>query len=44
MHTQARRPTLTYYSSLQIVAELPEVFEAPPYGDIFEALEKAERS
>ncbi len=30
--------------SLQIIAELPEVFEAPPYSDIFEAMEKAERS
>ena len=29
--------------SLKIVRELPEVFEAPPYSDFFEAMEKAER-
>ncbi len=29
--------------SVRIVAELPELFEAPPYSDFFEAMEKAEQ-
>jgi hypothetical protein len=30
--------------SIRIVAELPDVFPALPYSDLFEAMEKAERS
>ncbi len=29
--------------SVRIVEELPEAFEAPPYSDFFEAMERAER-
>ncbi len=30
--------------SIRIVAELPEVFAAPPYSDFFVAMERAERA
>ena len=30
--------------SVRILAELPDVFAAPPYSDLFEAMEKAERN
>ncbi len=30
--------------SLRIVAELPEVFDAPAYSDLFEAMKKAEKA
>lgn len=29
--------------SLRIVEQLPDTFDAPPYSDFFEALERAER-
>lgn len=29
--------------SVRIVEELPEAFEAPPYSDFFEAMERVER-
>jgi len=30
--------------SLRIVSELPDAFEAPPYSDLFETMEKAEQA
>jgi hypothetical protein len=30
-------------SSVRIVEELPELFDAPPYSDFFQAMENAER-